>query len=89
MVLFNRHVSSDEKFDEHNMTLHWNMIGLPKDLEVGHEVNLFGHRVALSSKSACLRHALTGYLPNRSLHRPSSRRHGHVEAIMKHLYPVH
>lgn len=34
VVLFNRHVSSDEKFDEHNMTLHWSMIGLPEDLEV-------------------------------------------------------
>ena len=63
MVLFNRHVSSDEKFDEHNMTLHWNMIGLPEDLEVGHAVNLLGHCVALSSKSECLKHALTGYLP--------------------------
>lgn len=34
VVMFNRHVSSDEKFDEHNMTLHWSMIGLPVDLEV-------------------------------------------------------
>ena len=34
VVLFNRHVSSDEKFDEHNMTLHWSMVGLPEDLEV-------------------------------------------------------
>ena len=34
VVLFNRHVSSDEKFDEHNMTLHWSMVGLPVDLEV-------------------------------------------------------
>ena len=37
VVMFNRHVSSDEKFDEHNMTLHWSMIGLPADLEVGSE----------------------------------------------------
>lgn len=35
VVMFNRHVSSDEKFDEHNMTLHWSMIGLPVDMEVG------------------------------------------------------
>ena len=35
VVLFNRHVSSDEKFDEHNMTLHWSMVGLPDDAEVG------------------------------------------------------
>ncbi|CAK0783007.1 hypothetical protein CVIRNUC_006202 [Coccomyxa viridis] len=34
VVLFNRHVSSDEKFDEHNMTLHWSMVGLPEDMEV-------------------------------------------------------
>ena len=34
MVLFNRHVASDEKFDEHNMTLTWTMIGYPADLEV-------------------------------------------------------
>ncbi len=34
VVMFNRHVSSDEKFDEHNMTLHWSMIGLPVDLAV-------------------------------------------------------
>ena len=35
MVMFNRHVSSDEKFDEHNMTLHWSMIGFPVEMEVG------------------------------------------------------
>lgn len=34
VVLFNRHVATDEKFDEHNMTLHWGMIGYPADLEV-------------------------------------------------------
>ncbi|CAL8470506.1 g10048 [Coccomyxa elongata] len=34
VVLFNRHVASDEKFDEHNMTLHWGMVGYPIDLEV-------------------------------------------------------
>ena len=34
VVMFNRHVSSDEKFDEHNMTLHWSMIGLPVEMEV-------------------------------------------------------
>ena len=35
MVLFNRHVNTDEKFDEHNMTVHWSMVGLPPDAEVG------------------------------------------------------
>jgi hypothetical protein len=45
VVLFNRHVSSDEKFDEHNMTLHWSMIGLPEDLEVEHAICLFGHQL--------------------------------------------
>ena len=44
VVLFNRHVSSDEKFDEHNMTLHWSMVGLPEDLEV---------RAGLSNCSQC------------------------------------
>ena len=39
VVMFNRHVSSDEKFDEHNMTLHWSMIGLPVDMEVGFRVH--------------------------------------------------
>jgi hypothetical protein len=34
VVLFNRHVASDEKFDEHKMTLHWSMIGYPVDMEV-------------------------------------------------------
>ena len=34
VLLFNRHVASDEKFDEHNMTLHWSMVGYPTDLEV-------------------------------------------------------
>lgn len=34
VVLFNRHVASDEKFDVHNMTLRWSMIGYPDDLEV-------------------------------------------------------
>ena len=34
VVLFNRHVASDEKFEEHNMTLHWSMVGYPTDMEV-------------------------------------------------------
>ena len=32
--MFNRHVASDEKFEEHNMTLHWSMIGYPVDMQV-------------------------------------------------------
>ena len=51
VVLFNRHVSSDEKFDEHNMTLHWSMVGLPEDLEV---------RTGISSHP----HALLGGCPH-------------------------
>ncbi len=32
--MFNRHVASDEKFEEHSMTLHWSMIGYPVDMQV-------------------------------------------------------
>ncbi|EIE22540.1 Melibiase family protein [Coccomyxa subellipsoidea C-169] len=34
VVMFNRHVASEEKFEEHNMTLHWSMIGYPVDMQV-------------------------------------------------------
>ena len=33
VVLFNRHVASDDKFGEHNMTVYWSMVGLPVDAE--------------------------------------------------------